>query len=162
MYCQLVYICSCIPARIQHALADLPESLDETYQRTLREIDKANWEFAHRLFQFVSVASCPLRFEELAELLAFDFKAGPIPKFYEDWRMDDPVHGVLSTCSSLLTIVDGGRGKVIQFSHFSVKEFLTSARLAEISDIVLRHYRVSMAPAHTLAAQALSGYSATP
>ena len=89
MYCQVVYICGCIPARIQHALADLPETLDETYERTLREINKADWEFAHRLFQFVAVASRPLRVEELAELLAFDFKAGPIPIFYEDWRLED-------------------------------------------------------------------------
>ena len=63
----MVYICRCIPARIQHALAELPETLDETYQRTLREIDKANLEFAHRLFQFVAVASRPLRVQELAD-----------------------------------------------------------------------------------------------
>jgi ankyrin repeat protein len=137
----------------------LPETLDETYQRTLREIDKANWEFALRLFQFVAVASRPPRVEELAELLAFDFKAGPIPKFREDWRMEDPVHAVLSTCSSLLAIVDGGRpsGKVIQFSHFSVKEYLTSSRLGESSDIIPRRYHVSMTPAHSLAAQACLG-----
>jgi ankyrin repeat protein len=159
VYCQVVYICGCIPARIQHALADLPETLDETYQRTLREINKADWEFAHRLFQFVAVASRPLRVEELAELLAFDFNNGPILKFYEDWRLEDPVDAVLSVCSSLLAIVDGGHrfGKVIQFSHFSVKEFLTSARLAETSDIIPRGYHVSMTPAHTLAAQACLG-----
>ena len=74
MYCQLVHICGCIPARIQHALADLPETLDETYERTLREINKVDWEFAHRIFQFVAVAVRPLRVEELAELLAFDFE----------------------------------------------------------------------------------------
>jgi Ankyrin repeats (3 copies) len=157
VYCQVVYICGCIPARIQHALAELPETLDETYQRTLREINKADWEFAHRLFQFVAVASRPLRVEELAELLAFDFKAGPIPKFHEGWRIEDPVDAVLSTCSSLLAIIDGGYRKVIQFSHFSVKEFLTSTRLAEASDIIIRRYHVSMAPAHTLVAQACLG-----
>ena len=81
MYCQVAYICGLIPARIRRALDELPETLDETYQRTLREINKAEWEFAHRLFQFVAVASRPLRAEELAELLAFDFEAGPIPKF---------------------------------------------------------------------------------
>jgi hypothetical protein len=153
------YICCCIPARIHHALADLPETLDDTYQRTLREINKANWEFAHRLFQFVAVASRPLRVEELAELLAFDFNAGPIPKFREGWRLEDPVHAVLSTCSSLLAIVDGGYRfkKVIQFSHFSVKEFLTSTRLAEASDIIPRRYHVSMPPAHTLVTQACLG-----
>ena len=208
----MVYICGCIPARITHALAELPETLDETYERTLREINKPNWEFAHRLFQFVAAASRPLRVEELAELLAVDFKAGPIPKFHEDWRVEDPVGAVLSTCSSLLAIVDGASlpetadggslsetsddesistssyseddlalynrihsnafyaqffperaeneyrfGKVIQFSHYSVKEFLASARLAETTDIILRRYHVSMRSAHTLAAQACLG-----
>jgi hypothetical protein len=155
----VAYICGCIPACIQHALADLPETLDETYQRILREINKADWEFAHRLFQLVAVASRPLRVEELSELLAFDFKAGPIPKFHEDWRLEDPVYAVLSTCSSLLSIVDGGRpfGKVAQFSHFSVKEYLISTRLAEASDIIPRRYHVSTTPVHILAAQACLG-----
>ena len=163
MYCQLVYICGCIPARIRHALADLPETLDETYERTLREINKADWEFAHRLFQFVAVAVRPLLVEELAELLAFDFKAGPIPKFHDDWRLEDPMHAVLSTCPSFLAIVDENPSwpserKVVQFSHFSVKEFLTSPRLHESNDINLRRYHISETPAHTLAASACLGY----
>ena len=78
------------------------------YERTLREINEADWEFAHRMFQFVAVASRPLRVEELAELLAFDFNAGPIPKFHEGWRPEDPVDAVLSKCSGLFTIVDRG------------------------------------------------------
>ena len=163
MYCQVVYICGCIPARIQHALADLPETLDETYERSLREINKADWEFVHRLFQFVAVASRPLYVEELADLLAFDFQSGRSPKFHEGWRPEDPVDAVLSTCSSLLAIVDGeyefysGRFKVIQFSHYSVKEYLESTRLAAAADINLRSYHVSMTPAHSLAAQACLG-----
>ena len=163
MYCQLVYICGCIPARIRHALADLPETLDETYERTLREINEADWEFAHRLFQFIAVAVRPLLVEELAELLAFDFKAGSIPKFHEDWRLEDPMHAVLSTCPSFLAIVDENPSwpserKVVQFSHFSVKEFLTSRRLDEANDISLHRYHISETPAHTLAASACLGY----
>jgi hypothetical protein len=162
VYCQLVEICGCIPARIRHALADLPETLDETYERTLREINKANREFAHRLFQFVAVAVRPLRVEELAELLAFDFEAGPIPEFHEDWRLEDPIHAVLFTCSSFLAIVNDSvynpRRKVVQFSHFSVKEFLTSSHLAEANDIIFRRYHISETPAHTLAARACLGY----
>jgi ankyrin repeat protein len=166
VYCQLVYICGCIPARIRHALEDLPETLDKTYERTLREINKADWEFAHRLFQFVAVAVRPLRVEELAELLAFDFEAGPIPKFHEDWRLEDPMHAVLSTCRSFLAIVNEKTyysyctvpRNVVQFSHFSVKEFLTSPRLAEANDIILRRYHFFETPAHTLAARACLGY----
>ena len=202
----MVYICGCIPACIKQALAELPDTLDETYERTLREINKADWEFAHRLFQFVAVAARPLCVEELAELLAVDFKAGPIPKFHEGWRLPDPADVVLSKCSSLLVIVDGGSlaktaddeslpeavdsnngprsdssdsvntfeafkhvffpegaddrfhfGKVIQFSHYSVKEFLTSTRLAQATDDILRRHHVSMTPAHILVAQACLG-----
>ena len=153
------YICGLIPARIRRALAELPETLDETYQRVLREIKTAEWELAHRLFQFVAVASRPLRVEELAVLLALDIEAGPIPKSHADPRLEDPVDAVLSTCSSLLAIVDGGEnfGKVVQFSHPSVKEFLTSTRLAKASDIILHRYHISMTSAHTLAAQACLG-----
>ena len=149
----MVHICDCFPARIRRALAELPETLDETYERTLRGINKANWEFAHRMFQFVSVASRPLHVKELAELLAFDFEAGSMPEFYEDWRVEDPTDAVLSTCSTLLAIVDDEGSPVIQFSHFSVKEFLTSTRLAEAANIISR-YHVSMTPAHTLVTQA--------
>ena len=143
---------------------DLPESLDETYERTLREINKANWEFAHRLLQFVAVAVRPLRVEELAELLAFDFEAGPIPKFREDWRLEDPIHAILSTCPSFLSVCEEHSDpmipllKVVQFSHFSVKEFLNSPRLSSANDIILRRFHISETPAHSLAASACLGY----
>jgi ankyrin repeat protein len=155
-YCQIVHLRDCLPARIRHALAELPETLDQTYERTLREI-KSNWEYAHRLFQCVVVASRPLRVEELAEFLAFNFETRPLPKFQEEFRLEDPVYAVLSTCSSLLSIVNIEGSRVIQFSHFSVKEFLTSTRLAETSDITTRRYHISMTSAHTLTARACLG-----
>jgi len=123
----------------------------------LKEIHKENWECAHRLFQCVAAASRPLRVEELAEFLAFDFEAGSIPTFLPDWRSEDPTHTVLSTCSSLLAVVDDGRGfQVIQFAHFSVKEYLTSKRLAETGDTI-SCFHVFMTPAHTVIAQACLG-----
>ena len=154
MYCQLVYLRGCHPGRIRHALSELPETLDETYERTLREINKADWELAYRLLQCVTVASRPLRVDELAEFLAFDFQEGPIPTFQEGWRLDDPLDAVLSTCSTLLSLVNVDGSAVIQFSHFSVKEFLVSTRLAKTDDETLHRYFVSATPAHTLIAQA--------
>jgi ankyrin repeat protein len=153
----VVHICDCIPARLPQALDELPKSLDETYERTLQRIKEEKWEFAHRMFQFVSVASRPLHVKELADLLAFDFEAGPIPKFHKDWCQEDPVYAVLSTCTTLLSIVNYQGSPVIQFSHFSVKEFMTSTRLAEGTDIISRRYHISMTPAHTLVAQACLG-----
>ena len=157
MDCKLVYLQGCHPSKILCALAELPESLDDTYIRILREINEANWELAHRLLQFVAVAFRPLHVEELAEILAFDFETHPIPTFHEDWRMEDPFDAVLSICSTLLTIVDAEGSPVIEFSHISVKEFLTSQRLAEEIDGISRRYHISMIPAHTLAAQACLG-----
>jgi len=93
------------PGRIRHALDDLPGTLDGIYERTLRNIKDRNWEFARRLLQCVAVACRPLRVEELAEVLAFDFEAGPIPKFHEDWRVEDPLEAVLSTCPTLLSLI---------------------------------------------------------
>jgi ankyrin repeat protein len=131
--------------------------LDETYARTLEEIDKKNWEYAHRLFQCVAAASRPLRVNELAEFLAFDFEAESIPTFLADWRPEDPAHTVLSICSSFLDVVTPDDGSpVVQFAHFSVKEYLTSARLTKAKDIVSR-FHVSMTASHAIVARACLG-----
>ena len=154
MFCQLVYLRRCIPGRIRRALDELPETLDETYARSLEEIDEQNREYAHRLFQCVAAASRPLLVNELAEFLAFDFETGSTPTFLADWRPEDPTHTVLSVCSSLLAIVkpDGG-SPVVQFAHFSVKEYLTSARLVKTT-ATISLFHVSMTAAHTIVAQA--------
>jgi ankyrin repeat protein len=123
----------------------------------LEEIDEQNWDYAHRLFQCVAAASRPLRAEELAEFLTFDFDAGSTPTILADWRSEDPENEVLSICSTLLVVVKPRSGTpVIQFAHFSVKEYLTSARLAETKDTISR-FHVSMTPAHTIVAQACLG-----
>ena len=155
--CQLGYLRCCLPGRIRRALEELPDTLDGTYERALRDLGKANWEFAYRLLQFVAVATRPLLVEELVQFLGFDFTTGPVPIFQQDWLPEDPVHAILSTTSSLLTTFDLDGSQVIQFSHFSVKEFLTSSRLAEASDIFVQRYHISMTEAHTLATQACLG-----
>ena len=157
MFCQLIYLRRCIPGRIRRALDELPETLDETYARSLEEIDEQNREYAHRLFQCVAATSRPLLVNELAEFLAFDFEAGSTPTFLADWRPEDPTHTVLSVCSSLLAVVgtDGG-SPVVQFAHFSVKEYLTSTRLAEATATISRLH-VSMTRAHTIVAQTCLG-----
>jgi len=155
--CQLGYLRRCFPGRIQRALEELPETLDETYDRALKDIDEASWELAHRLFQVVAVAARPLRVQELAQFLGFDFATGPIPKFCAGWLLEDPVDAVLSATSSLLAVVDVHGSPVVQFAHFSVKEFLTSPRLAKANDNILHRYHISITYAHTIAAQACLG-----
>ena len=157
--CQLENLRGCIPRTkdIQRALDELPETLDETYARTLERIDKKKWEYAHIFFQCVTVASRPLRVDELSQFLSFDFEAESIPTFQADWRPEDPTRTVLSMCSSLLAVVEQSDGdQVVQFAHFSVQEYLISARLAEAKDTISR-FHVSTTPAHTIVAQACLG-----
>ena len=159
MYCQLEALRHCLPPSVRGILEALPNTLDETYERVLREINKANREHARRLLQCLTVALRPLRVEELAEVLAIDFDApthGGIPQLNPNWRWADHHQAVLSTCSSLIAIVDDGRSKVVQFSHFSVKEYLTSDRLAHSSGDISR-YHIDLEPAHTILAQACLG-----
>jgi ankyrin repeat protein len=159
VYCQLEALRHCLPPSVARILEELPETLDETYERVLREINKANREHARRLLQCLTVALRPLRVEELAEVLAIDFNApshGGIPQLNPNWRWADQHQAVLSTCSSLISIVDDGDSKVVQFSHFSVKEYLTSDRLA-LSSADVSRYHIVLEPAHTILAQACLG-----
>ena len=94
--------------------------------------------------------------EELADILAFDFEVESTPRFRAERRSNDPVHTVLSTCSSLLTVVHGMGFRVVQFAHFSVKEYLTSKRLSKAKDNISR-FHVSTTSAHSIIAQACLG-----
>jgi hypothetical protein len=141
---------------VRHILDELPESLDETYERILREIRKPKQKHAHQLLQCLVAAVRPLRVEELAEVLAFDFIAEGIPKLNVGWRWENQEEAVMSACSSLVIIVEDGDSRIVQFSHFSVKEFLTANRLAEpIKDVSRYHIRLDAA--HTILARACLG-----
>ena len=139
-------------------MSQLPASLDETYERVLKEIGTSNRHHAYRLLQCLAVSIRPLRVEELAEILALDFdntKDG-VPQLKEDWRWKDRQEAVLSTCSSLVTVIGRDSQRVVQFSHFSVKEFLTSDRLAT-SSAEVSHFHILPEPAHTVIAKACLG-----
>ena len=188
----------CLPSSVRRTLNELPESLDETYERILKEIKKPNRDIAQRVLQCLVAATRPLRVSELAEVLAVDFNdVEGIPRLNPDWRWEDQEQALLIACSSLIAIVeagdveasdsdsdiegsDGASGveaghdhleaetndgnphietddsRIVQFSHFSVKEFLTSPRLATASGDV-SNYHIDLEPAHTILAQACLG-----
>jgi hypothetical protein len=146
----------CFPQSIRRILEELPESLDETYERILREIGKSNQGQAHRLLQCLVAAYRPLRLEELAEVLAVDFDAEGIPKLNTAWRWEDQEEAIMSACSSMVMVVNHGGSRIVQFSHFSAKEFLMSDRLAATSRDISR-YHIRLESAHTILAQACLG-----
>jgi hypothetical protein len=100
-------------------------------------------------------------------------------KLNTGWRWEDHEQALLLPCSSLISIenvavnsrIHSGSGVpsysdddgiqndgslAVQFSHFSVKEFLTSPRLASPSRDV-SHYHIILEPAHTIIAHACLG-----
>ena len=235
IFCLLEVLRDCLPSSVRRTLSELPESLDATYERILKEIKKPNRDIARRVLQCLVVATRPLRVAELAEVLAVDFDdAEGIPRLNPDWRWEDQEHALLIACSSLIAIVQAGDNieasdsdtgaeanesaseveaghslleaetnddyshfkdsnsesrvdasdndlnfegghvdseaesdnsdlrvkasdsRIVQFSHFSVKEFLTSSRLATAGGEV-SNYHIDLKSAHTNLAQACLG-----
>ena len=148
---------NCLPQNVPHMLSQLPATLDETYARVLKDIGKTNESYAYRLLQCLAVAMRPLYARELAEILALDFgDEEEIPELKENWRWKDEEEAVLSTCSSLISLSYDPFFPVVQFSHFSVKEFLTSERLAT-STADLSCFHILPEPAHTVIIKACMG-----
>ena len=156
VFCQLETLRHCLPASVRRTLAELPETLDATYERILHEIPKSNQTHAHRLLQCLTVSVRPLGVEELAEILAVDFNSSEgIPKLNEALRWEDQEQALLSACSSLIVVIkdENKYSRVVQFSHFSVKEFLTSDRLAMSKMDASRYHHILLEPAHTIMAR---------
>jgi hypothetical protein len=133
-------------------LGELPKTLDETYERILTEIDEEKHPYARRLFQSLVISIRPLRVDELAELFAVLPHADSTPGFNICWRPQDPEEFILSACSTLVAIVHTKGEKVVQFSHFSVREYLTSNRIANSAPV--SYFHILPEPAHTLLARA--------
>jgi hypothetical protein len=76
------------------------------------------------------VAHLPLGTEGLAEFLADKTEEGSLT-FEGNWRPENSRDTVLSTRLSLIAVVDLDGSPVMQFSHFSVREYLTSNRIAQ-------------------------------
>ena len=156
VFCLLEILRQTFPPSVRSVLEELPESLDETYERILKGINRVNQRIAHRLLQCLVVAVRPLRIEELAEVLAVDFDLEGTPMLNPDWRWADQEKAVMSACSSLVAITNGGDSRIVHFSHFSVREYLMSNRLMKSSREV-SCYHIQLEPSHNILAQACLG-----
>jgi ankyrin repeat protein len=158
VFCQMETLRHAVLPNVRRILEKLPKTLDETYERVLKNINEHNQEHARRLLHCLAVSVRPLRVEELAEVLSFDFDAaeGSIPTLRSSCQPRNQEHAILSLCSSLIAIVDHRGSRVVQFSHLSVKEFLTSTHLASSSQRLSSYYIIP-GPAHTTLAQVCLG-----
>ena len=101
-------------------------------------------------------SQCPFALsasKSLPRFLLFHFDEAASPTFNPDWRPADAEEAVLSACSSMISVVNVTGSRIVQFSHFSVKEYLTSERLAKAEES-LSSFHILLEPAHTILAQA--------
>jgi hypothetical protein len=85
--------------------------------------------------------------EELAEVLAVELdNPEGITNLKPKWRREDQEQALLTLCSGLIAIVQTCGSSIVEFSHFSAREFLTSARLANSTE---DHYYINIQHAHT-------------
>ena len=121
---------------LEKALATLPPTLDEIFERILCAIDQSDSEYAIRILRWLVFSERPLLVEELAEVAAIDAKR--IPAFNRQEVLQEPFD-VLNICSSLVTVGRANRsqlgkwvghsqstGEVIRLAHSSIKEYLIS------------------------------------
>ncbi|KAF1955322.1 ankyrin, partial [Byssothecium circinans] len=117
---------------LRDALATLPPTLDQTYDRILSAISETDSEFAIRILQWLTFSARPLSIDEVAEVVAINAKRDPA--FDRDEVLEEPLEA-LNICSSLVTMAVGNDDKwgeprqVVALAHYSVKEYLLSDRI---------------------------------
>ena len=130
---------------LRDSLNSLPKTLDETYCRILEAIKEEYVDDAFRILQWLAFSERPVKLEEVAESLAIDLEVNP--RFDPTLRFQD-AREILIICSSLVTVsratIRDYRDKdvecdVLQLSHFSVKEYLVSDRMRNVTTKVSRY-----------------------
>ncbi|KAF2149963.1 hypothetical protein K461DRAFT_229894, partial [Myriangium duriaei CBS 260.36] len=101
--CQLDALAKCRDLRnLKRALQSLPKTLDETYERILRNIPEEDIGIAVRLLQFLLYSERPLKLVEAIDAVAVDVKSQPA--FDPESRLEDPEE-LIGYCPSLIEIV---------------------------------------------------------
>ena len=154
MRCQLDTLIRRFPLGIRQALNELPVTLDETYERTLEGIPKEKQQHAYRLLQCLVAAIRPLRIEELAAIFTIEFDTGAASNLVEELRPKISGKAELFACSTLISVIDDRGSQIVQFSHSSVKEFLTSDRFRTLDIGSNFRHHIPLDDAHTILARA--------
>jgi ankyrin repeat protein len=121
--CQLDTIRKCLKlSQLRKALKSLPETLYDTYERILTNLEPELAEDVQRVLHWLCFTFRPPTLGDIAEMLAVDLESNT---YDPDQRIADP-EDILLICGSLVTL--GESGTRLKLSHFSVKEYLLSGR----------------------------------
>ena len=127
--CQIDYLCELHnDKQRRNALESLPPTLPKTYERILARVNESNPEnqkTVQRALKWVAYAYEPLSLPQLVEIISVE---------ESDERLDPEMivdgSAIMTWCSSLLRLNDRGLktasvDAVVEFSHFTVKEYLS-------------------------------------
>jgi hypothetical protein len=111
---------------LRKALATLPATLDQAYERILCAITEEESKYALRILRWLAFSIEPLSLNEVAEAVAIDITRDPA--FDRDEVLEDPLDA-LGICSSLVTIATVTMYKqgiyddlqTIALAHYSVQ-----------------------------------------
>ena len=137
--CQLrsLQSCPCSEDHLDRLLGSLPQSLDETYERMLCNIDHGLIEDARRILALLCFAPRPLTVRELIDGIAVEIYHSP--RLNRKRRLQDS-NDIREIC---LGFIDIGLGadptdetyyekeltSIVRIAHFSVQEYLESDRI---------------------------------
>jgi hypothetical protein len=100
--CQLSTLKDCFNLfEIRRALAELPETLDDTYARILDKIPKRSCKIAHCALTILAVSLRPLTVEEVADATAVDYENEKFDPVLQ--RLRDPF-SIIKICSGLIMV----------------------------------------------------------
>ncbi|KAG8794799.1 hypothetical protein FRC16_010360, partial [Serendipita sp. 398] len=138
--CQLDSLKQCLkPKNALRKLDTLPKTLDETYSRIIQNIPSDCEQEMRTILTFLAFSVRPVTIQEVAEATAIDLDEGC---FSVENRFPEPFD-ILEFCSSLVSLSSGTPSalkkeslqqhwqpevKSLQFSHFTVKEYILSER----------------------------------
>ncbi|KAH0444708.1 ankyrin repeat protein [Colletotrichum camelliae] len=116
--CQLDHLKDCVSDQdCRDALLALPPTLDESYARILKRVPKGKRRLVQLALQFIAYASPKLTVRQLREALS-------VPEKHTLLEPRQIIHlnAITKYCSSLVR--ESSDGQYLEFSHFSVQEFL--------------------------------------
>lgn len=117
-------------ARIEEALADLPEGLDEVYARSVREVPKRHMDDTTRILQVLLVSNLRVSVNDILEITSIDLEA-PIGHSIDHSRRLQDLEPFSSLMSNLIILTKGHSWmdddyKCLQLAHSSVRDLLLS------------------------------------
>ena len=121
---------------IRRIIRSLPRDLPATYERALeRVVRNRKAEVARKIFRWVAAAKRPLSLMEIREAIAVE----PCQPFSQPDKLVNDVDQLVPWCGNLL-VLDEEEG-LIQFAHPSVKDYLLSGEVPEISS---HHFHIKL------------------